>query len=109
MNSHVNPAFQGTLAQMAQRFPENQRVMPDPIKQASDRIAELERDNAAKAKTIALREQNIRDLESDLDNFLGLMAMIVDTRALRGTLPGEMVREMLKRLGYDRSDDARED
>jgi hypothetical protein len=109
VNSHVNPAFQGALAQMTQRFPEHRQVMPDPIKQASDRIAELERDNYAKAKTIALREQSIRDVESERDELVEVMFSIVDHKGIAGTAAHTAMRDVLKRLGYDHSDDARED
>jgi hypothetical protein len=79
------------------------------IKAATDRIAELERDNATKAKTIALRDQNIRDLESERDELVEVMFSIVEHKGIAGTAAHTAMRDVLKRLGYDRSDDARED
>jgi hypothetical protein len=103
-NSHVNPAFQGTLGYWSGDPAHN------PANQSKDdRIAELERDNAAKAETIALREQNIRDLESERDELVEVMFSIVDHKGIAGTAAHTAMRDVLKRLGYDHSDDARED
>lgn len=115
MNSHVNPAFQGALAQMEQRFPEQHKVMPDPIKQAEEHIigvarviAELTVALEARNKTIDLREQNIRDLESERDELVEVMFSIVQHKGIAGTAAHTAMRDVLKRLGYDHSHDARE-
>ena len=79
------------------------------ITEASAAIAELERDNAAKTKTIALREQNIRDLESERDELVEVMFSIVDHKGIAGTAAHTAMRDVLKRFGYDHSDDAREE
>ena len=105
-NSHVNPIFRGLFPSMVAM---DRNPVFNPIKQASDRIAELERENAAKAKTIALREQNIRDLESERDQLVEVMFSIVDHKGIAGTAAHTAMRDVLKRLGHDHSDDARED
>jgi hypothetical protein len=115
MNSHVNPSLQKILSafeapgtKLLYGAARDHGKAFDPIKQALDRIAEIERDNAAKAKTIALREQNIRDLESERDELVEVMFAIVDHKGIAGTAAHTSMREVLKRLGYDHSDDARE-